>query len=138
MGVIACEIPAGDFAKIMRDVWSQPYLLRVIHRTIFFRGGVIRSVRRAKTDEETEGLFVFCLGFDVLLSISRLGNGIVAIPLQLFRAICVVEGVVIVVSAFENFPVFKSLPPLAWNKTGAPPAIDMPLANVACVVSSTV
>ncbi len=71
---------------------------------------------------------------EVLLRIVRLGDGVIARPVELFGAVRVIGRVVVVVRAFEHLPIIKSLPPIARDERRAAITVHMPLADVTGVV----
>ena len=48
----------------------------------------------------------------------------------------VVFGVLIVVGAFQHFPIIETLPPLRWDITGTAMPVHVPLADISRVVTA--
>ena len=135
--VVAREILAGPGLRRGGHVGRQFDFLGRIQRAVFRRGGLIRIMRRPPREPEEEGLLRLRVVAQIRLGVAGLRDGVVAFPLQFFRAVRVVGRVVVGVRAFENLPVIEALPALARDeRRAAAVPVDVPLADAARVVAS--
>src|ERR1035441_10226618 len=91
-------------------------------------------MRRPPGQDEYEWLLGLRVVAEVLLRVPCLCDGIIAFPIELLGAVCVIRRVVVVVRAFKHLPVIKPLPPFPRDEVRAAMTIHMPLADVAGVV----
>src|ERR1035438_3802559 len=92
-------------------------------------------MRRSPGKDEKERLLGLCMVAEVLLRVARLRGGVIAFPVELLGTIRVIRRVIVIVRAFEDFPVIKPLPPFARDELQAAMAIHMPFAYVASVIA---
>src|SRR5262245_45127291 len=119
MGVVAGQFLARAGLRLRRNVRVQSNFFWCVHGAIPRRGGFVGIVRRAPSQPEQKRLGGVGARLQVLLRVTRLGNGIVTLPLQLLRPVGVVEGIVVSVRAFQNLPVVEALPALGRDERRA-------------------
>src|SRR5438067_13274308 len=134
MRVITRENFSGVRAGFLGHVRTERQLLGIVKRAVLFWRGEIGVMRWPPGEHEEKWVLSVCPIPKILLSIPRLSNRIIAFPLQFLRPVCVISRVIIVMRAFQNFPVIEPLSPLARDEGGASIAIDVPFADKTGVV----
>ncbi len=129
VGVVAREVVAGYFGRFQRHVGGELDFFGRKKRLILFGGGVVGVMRGTPGKKEGKRAGSMRAGGDFGAGQVGLSLGVISFPEKGFRGIGIVQGMVVVVGAFEAAPDPEAEAIFGRDVTGSSAAVEMPFAD---------